>query len=196
MFTACYPIILASSSPRRQEFLSELGLQYQTMPAVIDETPANGELPEHFARRMAKAKTELIAHTHPDACVIGADTVVTLDRVIFGKPRDQSDALTILKALQGRTHQVLTAFAVFLKQQQVEEVQCSTSHVTFDRFPDSILKAYIHSGDPMDKAGAYGIQGKGNFLIRSIDGSCSNVIGLPVNAVIQVLLKHRLIQPK
>jgi septum formation protein len=196
MFTACCPLILASSSPRRQEFLSELGLQYQTIPAVIDETPAGFELPEHFARRMAEAKTGLIANAHPDVCVIGADTVVALDSFIFGKPRDQADALTILKALQGRTHQVVTAFAVFFKQQMIEEVQSCTTNVTFDKFPDSILKAYIHSGDPMDKAGAYGIQGKGNFLVRSIDGSCSNVIGLPVNALMQVLLKHHLIQPE
>lgn len=196
MFTACCPIILASSSPRRQEFLSLLGLEYRTVPAIIDETPAIGESPECFARRMAVAKAEQIATISPESCVIGADTVVALDQTLFGKPSDRHEALTTLKKLQGQTHQVITAFAILLKHRAVEELGTITTLVTFDTFSDDILQAYVDSGESMDKAGAYGIQGKGTFLIRSITGSYSNVVGLPVNEILQRLLRHRLAQSR
>lgn len=196
MFTADCPVILASSSPRRQEFLYQLGLEFRVVPSVIVETPATGELPECFARRMAMAKAEQIATSYPEACVIGADTVVALDQTLFGKPRDRHEALTTLQRLQGQTHQVITGFAILMKQRMIAELGTITTLVTFDTFADDILQAYVDSGEPMDKAGAYGIQGKGTFLIRSITGSYSNVVGLPVNAVMQILLRHRLVQPR
>ena len=196
MFTACCPIILASSSPRRQEFLSLLGLEYRTVPAIIDETPAIGESPECFARRMAVAKAEQIATISPESCVIGADTVVALDQTLFGKPSDRHEALTTLKKLQGQTHQVITGFAILLKHRAVAELGTITTLVTFDTFSDDILQAYVDSGESMDKAGAYGIQGKGTFLIRSITGSYSNVVGLPVNEILHRLLRHRLVQSR
>ncbi|RXF55217.1 Maf-like protein, partial [Enterococcus faecalis] len=112
MFTACHPLILASASPRRQEFLRQLGLAFRAEPARIDETPETGEPAAAFARRMAITKAKAIAATSPQACVIGADTVVTLDETLFGKPRDREEALAILKQLQGRTHRVITGFAV------------------------------------------------------------------------------------
>ena len=195
MFAALCPLILASSSPRRQEFLSLLGLSYQILPADVDETPEMGEAPEHFARRMAATKAEQVARAHPESCVIGADTVVALGQTIYGKPGNRQEALTILKALRGQTHQVITGFAVISKQKKIEEIATAITLVTFDTFADEILQAYVDSGDPMDKAGAYGIQGKGTFLIRSIIGSYSNVVGLPVNAVMQVLLRHHLMRP-
>lgn len=195
MFIAACPIILASASPRRQEFLSLLGLHYRTVPSAIDETPEPGETPADFAQRMAKAKAVQIAATHPESCVIGADTVVALDRTLFGKPGDRQEALTTLKILQGKTHQVITSFAVVMQQRAIEEVETCTTLVTFDTFTDDILQAYVDTGEPMDKAGAYGIQGKGTFLIRSIPGSYSNVVGLPLNALVQVLLHHQLLKP-
>ena len=195
MFTACCPLILASSSPRRQEFLTLLGLEYQVVPAIVEERPETEEAPECFARRMAVTKAEQVAIAHPESCVIGADTVVALGRSIFGKPRNRLEALTILKCLQGQTHRVITGFAVIAPQRGIKEIATAISLVTFDTFGDNILQAYVDSGEPMDKAGAYGIQGKGTFLIRSITGSYSNVVGLPVNAVVQVLLRHHLIQP-
>lgn len=195
MFTACCPLILASSSPRRQEFLSLLGLQFRVVTAPIEERPEAGEAPADFARRMATAKAEQVATANPESCVIGADTVVALEGNIFGKPRNRPDALTILKCLQGQTHQVITGFAVIAPHRGIKEIATAVSLVTFDTFTDDILQAYVDSGEPMDKAGAYGIQGKGTFLIRSITGSYSNVVGLPVNAVVQVLLKHHLMRP-
>lgn len=194
MFLASCPLILASASPRRQAYLARLELPYRCVPATIDETPAGGEAPEAFARRMATAKAGQVAAAHPGACVIGADTVVALDHQIFGKPRDQAEALTILRTLQGRTHAVITGLAVILNQRAISEVSATTTLVTFDDFDDQILQAYVDSGEPMDKAGAYGIQGKGTFLVRAIAGSCSNVVGLPVNALVQVLLRHQLIR--
>ena len=193
MFTACQPLILASASPRRQAFLQQLGLEFGVEPAVIDETPEPGESPEDFVHRMAETKARAIARRHPRACVIGADTVVALEATIFGKPRDRADALAILKRLQGRTHQVITGLAVLCDCQNMKEIVTETTLVTFDSFTDSILQAYVDSGEPMDKAGAYGIQGKGTFLVRTIFGSYSNVVGLPGNALVRILLDRHLI---
>lgn len=194
MFRIDGPLILASASPRRKEYLTRLGLTYQVIPASIDETPKPGELPPQFARRMAATKAGQIAKTHPEACVIGADTVVALDRNIFGKPRDQQEAMAMLTALQGRTHEVTTGFAIVARNRNIEEVDAVTTHVTFGYFAETTLQAYIDSGEPMDKAGAYGIQGIGSFLVQSLTGSCSNVVGLPVYALVQSLLKHSLLK--
>jgi septum formation protein len=194
MFFACVPLVLASASPRRQDFLARIGLQFQVAPADIDETLRADESPEPFARRMAAAKAELVARDRPDACVIGADTVVALDGTVFGKPRDPDDALAILQTLRGRTHQVITGVAVVCPARGIDEVFTVTSQVSFAAFPDEILRAYIDTGEPTDKAGAYAIQGCGAFLVRTIAGSCSNVVGLPVHDLVTVLLHHRLVR--
>lgn len=193
MFTACCPLILASASPRRKEYLAQLGLKYQIIPASIDETPEPGELPQQFSLRMAASKAKQVADGHPDSCVIAADTVVALDHHIFGKPRDTREALAMLMSLQGRTHAVTTGFALFSRNRNIEEVASVTTEVTFGLFSEAILQAYVNSGDPMDKAGAYGIQGAGSFLVHSVTGSCSNVAGLPIHAVVQSLLRHGLL---
>jgi len=195
MFTACRPLILASASPRRQEFLQRLGLDFQVAPAHIDETPETGEAPETFVRRMALTKAQHIARQHPESVVLGADTVVVLAGTIFGKPQDREEAFRILKRLQGRTHQVMTGFAVVSRQQAIEVIDAHITQVAFDRFDDVVLRAYVDSGEPMDKAGAYGIQDRGAFLVRSITGSYSNVVGLPLNAVVQTLLRCGLAAP-
>lgn len=194
MFTTPCPLILASASPRRQQFLNRLGLIFAVQPALIDETAWPGEAPVQFAQRMAMAKVESIATAHPEACIIAADTVVALGTTIFGKPAHQQEALTILKTLQGQTHLVITGLAVVCRQRAIEEATTVTSQVTFDTFSDPVLQAYIDSGDPMDKAGAYGIQGQGAFLVRSITGSWSNVVGLPVNTLVRTLLRLDLLQ--
>ena len=121
--------------------------------------------------------------------------MVVLAGTIFGKPQDREEAFTILKRLQGRTHQVMTGFAVVSRQQAIEVIDTQTTQVAFDRFDDVVLRAYVDSGEPMDKAGAYGIQDRGAFLVRSITGSYSNVVGLPLNAVVQTLLRCGLAAP-
>jgi len=195
MFIACRPLILASASPRRQEFLQRLGLEFEVAPAHIDETPQPGETPETFVRRMAAGKAGQIACKRPEAVVLGADTVVVSGEIIFGKPRTRQEALDTLKQLQGRAHRVLTGFAVLSQSPAVNEVHVWTTEVVFDSFPDEVLRAYVDSGEPMDKAGAYGIQDQGAFLVHSINGSYSTVVGLPINAVIQTLLRCGAVRP-
>jgi septum formation protein len=193
LFTTLSPLILASSSPRRQQMLRTMGLDFTVNPAAVDETPLPGESPRAFASRMAEAKARAVANSHPESWVLGADTVVTRDGVILGKPRDQADALAILHHLVGRTHQVLSAICLCSQAQGIEQTEVDTTGVTFIAAPDQLLTAYIATGEPLDKAGAYGIQGAGAFLVRGIEGSCANVIGLPIDRVISLLLRYRVI---
>ena len=195
MFTTCKPLILASASPRRQQFLADLGLNFTIQAADIDETPLDGEMPDTFAQRMAQEKAEVIVRQHPASWVIGADTVVTINGTILGKPTDEAHALETLRSLQGRKHQVITGVALCCAQENCLESLSKTTEVTFAVFNDAILSAYVQTGEPLDKAGAYGIQGKGGFLVRSVAGSCSNVIGLPVNICISLLLRYNVIAP-
>jgi len=187
-------LILASASPRRREYLARLGLEFSIVPADIDESCNPAESPRDFARRMAATKARAIAETNPAACILSADTVVALDGQIFGKPRSREEALMMLTTLQGRTHQVTTGFAIVAKNRNIDLLDAVTTQVTFGAFAEPILRAYVASNEPMDKAGAYGIQGIGSFLVHSISGSCSNVAGLPVHAVVRALLDQSLLQ--
>ncbi len=196
LFTTCQPLILASASPRRKEFLTGLGFEFDIIPSPVEEIPAPGELPEDFAARMAQAKAQAVAQRHPRAWTIGADTVVSLDnRTILGKPSDRNDALTILRQLSGTTHQVMTGLSLCCPAREKELCLVETTAVTFVDAPDDMLRAYIATGEPLDKAGAYGIQGTGSFLVRKIVGSCSNVIGLPVSRLVLLLMQHKVIIP-
>ena len=195
MFRTCKPLILASASPRRQQFLTDLGLNFTCLPADIDETSNPGETPTAFALRMARTKAKAIARQHQQAYVIGSDTVVTVDNRILGKPVDAPHALKILRSLQGKTHQVITGLSLICLQDNCNENLTRTTDVTFQTFTDSILLAYINTGEPMDKAGAYGIQGKGGFLVRTIKGSCSSVIGLPISTCVSLLVQYGVITP-
>ena len=193
LFTTLAPLILASSSPRRQQMLQTMGLRFAIIPAHIDEILQPGEPPRDFALRLAKDKARAVASNHPDAWVLGADTVVTLEGMILDKPRDPDDALAILRQLTGRTHQVMTAICLCSQAQRIEQTEVDITSVTFTAAPDQILTAYVATGEPLDKAGAYGIQGAGACLVRRIEGSCANVIGLPIDRVIALLLHHRVI---
>ncbi len=195
MFTALQPLILASASPRRQQFLRDLGLDFTCQPADIDESPLSGERPADFARRLAAEKAAAVAASRRESWVIGADTVVTLDGEIIGKPADADHALEILRALRGRTHQVITGLALICQREGCSEIVAETSEVTFADFPDAVLAAYIRTGESFDKAGAYGIQSGGAFLVQSMRGSCSNVIGLPLSACVALLLRRGVIAP-
>ncbi len=195
LFRNLHPLVLASASPRRQQFLRDLGLDFLVRPAAIDETPLAGETPEEFARRMAEAKAEAVAPGHRQAFVIGADTLVSLDGAILGKPADSRDALAMLTRLQGRTHRVITGLGIRCLDQGLHHATVTVTAVRFATFPTEVLAAYVRTGEPMDKAGAYGIQGRGGFLVQGIEGSCSNVIGLPVNTLVSLLLRHRAIAP-
>lgn len=193
MLTPNVPLILASASPRRREFLSQLGLPFQVIPAAIDESVHAQESPERYVARMAAGKADHLSTTYPEACVIAADTIVVLDGIIFGKPADKTHALAMLEELQGRTHLVMTAMALRLQRTSLQVQETVTTEVTFDTFPRPLLQAYVNTGEPMDKAGAYGIQGIGTFLVRTINGSYSNVVGLPVNRLLTLLLQQQII---
>jgi septum formation protein len=143
---------------------------------------------------MALAKASEIAALNPHAWVLGADTVVSIGGRILGKPRDRNDALAILKLLVGRTHQVITGVSLCHRALGFEETFVDLTLVTFAQFPDDILSAYVRTGEPLDKAGAYGIQGIGSFLARGLNGSCTNVIGLPVDLVVSILLSRGVIE--
>lgn len=177
---------MASQSPRRQELLKEICGQFQVAPSFIEEALDPGLSPEKNARSIARAKAEAIAPNFPDCWVIGADTLVSLDREILGKPEDEKDAERILKKLSGREHLVATGICVVGPEKSLDEF--AISQVKIKPLTDTEIKNYIASGEPMDKAGAYAIQGKGRFMVRSFSGSKTNIIGLPVDEL-KVLLK-------
>ncbi|MCW9699173.1 Maf family protein [Avibacterium sp. 20-129] len=185
-------LYLASQSPRRLQLLQQLGLEVEIFNADIDETPNADELPVDYVRRMAQEKNhaacqqlEKRANFLPHLPILSADTSVVCDGEILGKPQDEAQAVQMLSLLSGKTHQVLTAVCVSLPNQIHSLVQ--TSQVTFSSLTKQDILAYIATGEPMDKAGAYGIQGLGGLFISRIDGSFSGVMGLPVFETAQLL---------
>lgn len=186
-------LVLASASPRRQRFLHELGLEFEVLPAHVDEIHSPGESPEAFVRRLASDKARAVASRRPDGWILAADTIVVLDDDILGKPRDSIDAIRMLKRLRNRWHTVWTGFCLCCGETAVSEAV--SSEVRFGDFSDAVCAAYAATGEPLDKAGAYGIQGKGAFLVREIRGSYSNVVGLPLSEVVHMLLGRGVIEP-
>jgi septum formation protein len=180
-------IILASRSPRRVELLAQLGVQCEIVPADIDESALAGEDPALYVQRLAKAKALAIAATHADHAlpILAADTTVALGQDILGKPADAAEAMAMLSRLSGSVHLVHTAVAVY----QGGAVQCllSTTQVEMMQVPNHVLQDYVASGEPMDKAGAYGIQGRAGAWIARISGSYSGVMGLPLHETAQLL---------
>ena len=179
-------IVLASQSPRRVELLKEISAQFEVAPSSIEEVLDPGLRPEENAQYLARAKAESIAPNFPDCWVIGADTLVTLDHEIFGKPEDEEDAKRILKKLSGREHLVVTGICVVGPEKSLNKAV--VSQVKIKPLTDQEIEGYIATGEPMDKAGAYAIQGEGNFMVRSFTGSKNNIIGLPLDEL-KILLK-------
>lgn len=188
-------IILASGSPRRQALLRQLGITFSVVVSPVDETPAVREKPDAFAVRMAAAKAEKVAVLHPGTWVIGADTVVTKGDKILGKPVTRKRSLEMLTELNGGSHRVCTGFCIQCLEKNILDRKTEWTEVVFARFSRDVLRAYVRTEEPLDKAGAYGIQGAGSFLVKKINGSCSNVIGLPLCSLVSSLLKHQIIEP-
>jgi septum formation protein len=174
-------LILASGSPRRRELLAMLGLQFEVRPSHIPELPRPGEAPAAYTERLAREK----ALSVPGPLVLGADTTVLLDDALLEKPVDEGDALRMLRLLQGRTHKVITSIALSTKGSVLQATDVTA--VTFHPADDDFLRAYIATGEPMDKAGAYGIQGYGAALVERIEGDFFSVMGLPVRLVVRLL---------
>lgn len=177
------PVVLASGSPRRHELLAQIGVQFTVRVPAIDESPEPGESPSGYVRRLAFAKAAAVS-AEPDELVIAADTTVEVDGEILGKPLDNDDAASMLRRLSARTHRVHTAVAVRHGEQELVEV-CTTL-VTFVRLDEAMVQWYVATGEPIDKAGSYALQGAGGALVQLVRGSVSNVIGLPLHVVIEL----------
>jgi septum formation protein len=174
-------LILASTSPRRRELLAELRLPFTVEASHVDETPRPDERPEDLAERLALAKARDVAARHADGLVIGADTVVARDGRVYGKPRDEAEAAAMLRALCGGPHVVVTGIAVVRASDGATRSAVVPATVVMRPYGDAEIAAYVATGEPMDKAGAYGAQGEGSRLIERVDGPFLTVVGLPLD---------------
>jgi len=193
-------LVLASASPRRQELLRNAGIPFVAQPTDIPEVPHQGEAPRAFAERMAREKALAVFRERPDDLVFGADTIVVVGPEILGKPRDDADAVRMLRMLSGRTHQVITGVCLAGPQPRTrgheggsgfEDVRSETTFVTMDTLSSDDIRSYISTGEPMDKAGAYAIQGRASRWVSRIEGDYFNVVGLPVSLVYRMLNEHK-----
>ncbi len=177
-------LYLASASPRRRDLLTLAGFRFTVEPAQINET-LSGDDPACLVQNLALKKARAVAARHPDDIVLAADTVVALDNHILGKPQDKAHAAQMLRMLSGRVHQVYTGYCI-LKQNRCEIGVCRTG-VEFYPLSETDIESYIATGEPLDKAGGYGIQGLGALLVRGINGDFYNVVGLPVGEISRLL---------
>ncbi len=179
-------LVLASASPRRSEILDVLDLDHEVHPAAVDESAWPGEKPGEHVERLARAKAAGVAALRPGSWVLAGDTVVILDDRLLGKPGDPADAVAMLLQLQGRTHQVASALALVRPGGTIAS-GVEVTEVRFRPFGRELAEAYVDTGEPLDKAGAYGIQGKGSVLVEGIRGDYSGVVGLPVPLLVRLL---------
>lgn len=180
-------IVLASASPRRAELLESAGIAFRIAPGEIDETPFPGELPADHVQRLSREKAVEVASREDGRFFIGADTVVVCDGEIMGKPKDETDAFRMLRKLSGIPHEVITGYTVYDKARHGFLTDAVTTKVYFKPLRDEEIAAYVATGCPFDKAGAYAIQGGAAYMVRKIDGSYSNVVGLPLCEVVETL---------
>ena len=174
------PLILASASPRRAELLRQLGLEFAVIPGHPEEIQPEHLSPHEIAQVNAYRKARVIAKQHPDALVLGADTLVCLGRTLFGKPADFDEACRMLARLQGRTHEVVTGVCLMHLRVHRQKVFAASTAVTFRQLHAGQIRRYLSRINPLDKAGAYAIQEEGDAIVKQISGSFSNVVGLPV----------------
>jgi septum formation protein len=182
------PIILASSSPRRKELLSQAGVTFTIVVSGCDETPIPGESAREMVERLAVVKAAVVAGQHPHAYVIGADTTVCIDGEVLGKPESFEEACSMLRKIQGRTHEVLGGIAIINRSQSLEKRWSHSTKVTMAPMSEEVIARYVRSGEPMDKAGSYAIQGLGLQFVDSVEGSYSNVVGLNISALMVELV--------
>lgn len=186
-------LILASGSPRRQELLREAGIEFAVHPSHISEDRNPGEAAIHYALRLAREKAEAVASLFPRDFVLGADTIVVIDEEILGKPQEANDAARMLRLLSGRLHQVTTAVSVIAPGRPAD-TRSMTTRVSFRKIEENEIQQYIAGGEPMDKAGAYAIQGGAAPWVVSLEGDYSNVVGLPLPLVTEMLHTCRFLQ--
>lgn len=183
------PLILASASPRRRELLDQIGVQFDISPAEICEDPLPNELPPAYTARLAQEKAQIVLARQAQPCVVlGSDTTVSIDGDILGKPADEADAVRMLMRLSGRVHEVITAVALCTRQGC--DLRVVTSRVEFIPYDEALCRRYWRTGEPRDKAGAYGIQGAAGLLVKHIEGSYSAIVGLPLCETAELLSAH------
>ena len=184
-------LILASASPRRAELLRNAGIAFRVVVSNLEEAPEPGEEPQDYARRLARDKARAVARQFPNEPVLAADTVVFTQHHLLEKPADAADAKRMLKVLSGRAHEVTTGVCLIANGK--EDVRSETTRVYFDELSDAEIAGYVATGEPMDKAGAYGIQGRASRFIGKIEGDYFNVVGLPVALVTSMLRATKLL---
>jgi len=183
--TSAPRVVLASASPRRRELLTLIGVAHEVIPADIDESYLSGESPDAHAERLARGKAETLAARERGALVIGSDTIVVVDGDVLGKPKDVAEAEAMLRRLAGRSHTVLTGIAAAWRGRTESGVEAV--RVTFRPLTDADIRAYVATGEPMDKAGAYGIQGYGATIVTRIEGDYFSVMGLGLHRLVTLL---------
>ena len=186
-------LILASSSPRRQELLREAGIIFQAHAPHINEDQLVGEQPLEYALRLAREKAQAVAQHYPQSYVLGADTIVVVDGEVLGKPKDPADAVRMLRLLSSRQHEVTTAVSLVVPGTRTDTRACTTQ-VYFRKLAEDEIQQYVAGGEPMDKAGAYAIQGGASLWTDRIVGEFSNVVGLPLSLVTDMLRTNGLLQ--
>ena len=181
------PLILASASPRRRELLTQVGVEFSIIVSGCDETPVPGETPQAMVERLALAKASAVADMHPESYVIGADTTVFIDGRSLGKPESEREAQEMLATIAGRAHQVWGGIAIVRRSSGLADVWSHMTEVIMAAMSPEVIASYVKSGEPMDKAGAYAIQGRGSQFVDSVAGSYSNVVGLNISALMRRL---------
>jgi septum formation protein len=189
----CLSLILASKSPRRKHLLEQAGLKFSVIPSEVDETSVVMSDPASYVRALAEFKALDISQKHPDSWIIGADTIVLIGNQILGKPGSNDEAREMLQRLSGKSHEVLTGYCICCREKKQLFSETVNTAVHFKNLRREEIQWYIETGEPLDKAGAYAIQGIGSFLVKSIDGSYTNVVGLPVCEVMEVLIQQGVI---
>jgi septum formation protein len=189
-------IILASQSPRRKQLLEQAGVKFDIVPAHIDETPYLKYLPTDAVTASAQAKADQVCTQFPNHWIIAADTIVFINNQILGKPKSKNHAREMLQTLSGKAHVVLTGYAICCLKQNIRITDIVKTSVQFKQLCSDEIEWYLQTDEPYDKAGAYAIQGIGAFIVKAIDGSYTNVVGLPVCEVMDVLMKQNIIKRK
>ncbi|RJP83332.1 MAG: septum formation inhibitor Maf [Desulfobacteraceae bacterium] len=190
------PLILASQSPRRRYLLEQAELVFSVIPSSFDENSVVMTRPDTYVKTLAESKASEIAGMHTGSWVIGADTIVMIDNHVLGKPDSPDEARRMLQNLSGRTHQVYTGYSIQCVEENHFFSDAVRTDVCFKKLTDLEIEWYVHTKEPFDKAGAYAIQGLGTFLVRQINGSYTNVVGLPVCEVLEHLLQEGVIKMK
>jgi len=183
------PLVLASISPRRKAILTQIGIPFEPVGSMTDETVCTEMRVADFACQMATRKAESVHSTYKNRWIVGADTLVALDKQVFGKPKDAHECHTMLLYLSGRTHRVITGFCVIDPGGRKVHLEAIMTKVKVKELSEFEIEGYIETGEPFGKAGAYAIQGIGSFMIERINGSYTNVVGLPVCEVVRALIR-------